>query len=121
MTPAAIDRIDEIRRKTQPAPRMRLTDFARGSAWREKLPECGMIEVTDRSETAGWLLSNEYMEDMLQLVDDLAVELEREQVAAMVDARRGCQDWLSGNALAQRALASFQDRKEAMRAVLDGD
>lgn len=120
MAPAIVEKYEELRVKTTRASRLTLTELARGKKWREDLPACGLIELTDRSETAGWLLSDEYMEEMVSLVDGLLVEQEQRQVQAMLDARADYQDWCSGDVLAQRALKSFEERKDSLKAACRG-
>ena len=114
MTPPVLEKVDELRTQAKGGARISLTDLARGKAWRDELPECGIIEITDRSDTAGWLLSNEYVNDLLSLIDDLLADQERRQVNEMLAARSAYNDWRSGDELAARALADLDSHMVAM-------
>lgn len=119
MAPSALDRIEDIQSKVQHVPRVTLTELARGKGWRKELPECGLMELVDRGETSGWLISDEYMGELLQSLRELAEGEERREIQAMMDARAEYQDWLGGQALAEKAAASLKARKEAMKAAFD--
>lgn len=121
MTPLALERYEEMKGKTAKLARVTYTDLARSKAWRSQLPEQGIIGIDDRGETPAWLVSDEYLEEMLELVDELLTEREERQIQAMLDARKGYQNWLEGTDLAQQAKASFAARKTQMRAAAHGD
>ena len=121
MTADALDTFEELQRKTQHVPRLSLTDLARTSQWRKDLPACGLIEVMDRTDTAGWLVSDGYMNDLLNLVQDLSNEQEQQQIKAMLDAREAYQDWQSGDALLSSSLERFEARKGQLKAAVRGD
>lgn len=121
MSPDTIDRVASIRGKVHSDSRVSVTDFARGRRWREELPQCGVIEIVDRTETAGFLLSKEGMNSLLETIDSLEEQVERAQIDAMFAARSDYQNPLEGDSLVEGALASFEARKDALREILDVD
>lgn len=114
MTTPALEKADELRAQAKGGARISLTDLARGKAWRDELPVRGIIEITDRSDTAGWLLSDEYVNDLLSLIDCLLADQERRQIDEMLAARSDYNDWRSGDELAALALKDLENRMPAM-------
>ena len=102
-------------------PRVSVTDFARGRRWREELPQCDVMEVVDRTETAGYLVSPKAMRALVDALSELEAQVEQLSVAAMLDARGDCDTWLQGDELANSALESFDMRVVALKEVLSGD
>lgn len=122
MTPPVLERVDNLRAQVNGVARISLTDLARGKAWRDELPERGIIEITDRSDTAGWLLSDECVNDLLSLVEDLVAEREERQINDMLAARSDYDDWCGGDELAAKALESLDGCMTAMKnAVQSGE
>lgn len=120
MVTTLLNEVEELRSHTHVAPRITLSELARGKGWREELPESGVIEVTDRAQTVGWLLSDERVHGLLTLIDELAAELEERQVQDILSARTGYQDWRSGDDLEREALESLDKRVGAMEAAACG-
>lgn len=121
MTPAVLEKIDSVRTKTAGIPRLTYTELARGKAWRAQLPECGVMEVTDKGETSAFLLSGDYMYALVSLLDEVASEYEQGQIDQMLAVRANYQNWQQGEQLAVDALASFEARKADFRNIADGN
>lgn len=120
MVTALLNEVDELRTYTNAATRITVSELARGKGWREDLPERGIIEVTDRTQTIGWLLSDERVNGLLALIDELTAELEERQVRDMLAARAGYQDWRVGDDLERTALESLDKRVAAMGVAARG-
>ena len=118
MSQTTIEYAGDICERVASQPRVSVTDFARGRRWREELPQCDVMEVVDRTETAGYLVSPKALVDALS---ELEAQVEQLSVAAMLDARGDCDTWLQGDELANSALESFDMRVVALKEVLSGD
>lgn len=121
MAPAILEKADSIRSNTAPRPRIGLTEFARSKKWRSELAEHDTIEIVDRGETAGFLLSPDGMESLLGTIDSLEKEIERMQIDSIFEARRQSEKPLTGTDLAKKATDSFLSRKKAMERAVNGD
>lgn len=116
---ATIDRANAVRDGIRATRRVNVTELARGKAWRDELPECDVMEIVDRGANAGWLLSDAGMGAMLDTIDYLEERLEQASMAAIVNARRGYDEWMEGDDLAKAALAALDERGGEMKAALD--
>lgn len=116
---ATMDKANAVRTGVRATRRVNVTELARGKAWREQLPECDVMEIIDRGANAGWLVSDAGMGAMLDTIDYLEERLEQASMAAIVNARRGYDDWMEGDDLARGALAALDERGSDMRAALD--
>ena len=96
MSPQELKHFEDLKAKSRKTPRVTYTELARGKEWREELPECGIIEVVDRSETSAWLVTDEYLHGIISLIDELLDEREERQIQGMLAAREGYQDWREG-------------------------
>lgn len=114
-----LERAGSVRDSVLGRPRISATELARSKDWRERLPKEGVIEVTDRGGTAGWLVSDEDMRSLVEGYAYLEQEVERAQVAAMLGARRGSKP-LSGEALGAAVLEAHRARKDELRGIVDG-
>ncbi|WP_080799512.1 hypothetical protein [Arabiibacter massiliensis] len=115
-----LNRASNVRDLVSGRPRISVTDLSRSKDWRAQLPEAGVMEVTDRGDTAAWLLSDEDMRAILDGYTYLEEELERAQIAAMFKAREGSVA-KSGAELEAAAMDVFAARKKELRSVIDGD
>ena len=102
MTPVAtLERVAEVRSAVNRKPRISMTDMARDTSWKKTLPEQGIIEVTERGETAAWLLSDEYMKALLEEIAELEAAVEYFETRGIVAQREGDFHPLSGSELAK--------------------
>ena len=121
MVPNAIlDRVNEVRNAVTGCRRISVTDLTRGKDWRSMLPEAGIMEVTDRGDTAGWLVSDSDMRAMVEDYNRLEEELERAQIAAMF-AEREASHPLTGNDLAAGVRSVFEARKQELMGIVADD
>lgn len=110
MDAAVLSGWGEMRNKLAGIPRVGVTELARSKDWRSKLAEKGFAEVTERSETVGYLVTPENMEDLVAIMSSYEEELERIQADLLFFARADMQDWRRGKDLADAAKASFSER-----------
>lgn len=113
-----LERATGISSRAQKGARMSVTDLARGTDWRKRLPEEGIIEVTDRGDTTAWLVSDQDMQALVEGFALLERELEQAQVAAIF-ATRETGHPESGRALRDSALRSFETRKDEFKDILN--
>ena len=120
MSPAlAASRVAEIRSVIHDDRRVSLTDFSRGRAWRDKLAANGILELQDRSERIAWVVSEQDMTQIVDYIAELEEQMERDSAEAMVRTREGREDWKGGPELAEAALKSFEQRKDALMAAVE--
>lgn len=117
----ALEMSNAIRSRATERQRIGVTELARGTAWREKLVGCKILEVVDRGSTAGWLLSQEGMSSLLDTISYFEEEAERAQVAYIVEARSARDDWNAGEDLRQAVEAEAENTLGKLKAALDGD
>ena len=117
---AALERMGIMRDLVSGRSRISVTELTRGKEWRRRLPESGVIEITDRGDTAGWLVSDDDMSAIIEGYAYLEEQLEQAQIAVMFSTRSDARP-LSGEALAAAVGDAFDARKSALRGVLDGD
>lgn len=113
-----LERADNVRSTVQGRRRISITELSRGKDWRTQLPEAGIIEVTDRGDTTAWLVSDEDMQALVEGYRYLEEELERMQIATLFGARATDKP-ATGSTLKQKALASFDRRKDALREIVN--
>ena len=101
--------------------RLGMSEFARGRAWRASLQEAGCVEVTDRADTVGVLMTPDYARGLSDYIRQLEGELEQAHVEALFELRRDYSAPESGADLAQAASACFDAREAGIREFLDGD
>ena len=75
------------------------------------------MEVTDRGDTAAWLLSDEDMKAILDGYTYLEEELESAKIAAMFKVREGS-SIKSGAELEAAAMSAFAARKQELRSII---
>lgn len=122
MAPADVmERVGRFKSTPGPHGRISVTELARGKEWRNDLPKIGVMEVTDRGETAGWLVSKEDMEAVAYAIISLEQEVEELSVAAMFEARAGDNqtDWKSGKQLRESAQTYFDSHGDEIMAIVD--
>ena len=92
----ALSMSEHIQNRFAVQDRISVTELARGTEWRRRLADCGVLEVVDRGATAGWLLSSDGMQALLDTISYFEAEAERTQVAYIVESRARYEDWRSG-------------------------
>ena len=115
-----IDRASAIGRRVAGDVRISVTELSRGNEWRAQLPVAGVIEITDRGDTAGWLLSDEDMRSLVESIALLEEELERAQIATLFKSRENSKPQ-TGKALKNAANKAFAARKSQLREIVDAD
>lgn len=122
MTPlTAEDTFSKVRGVISGGARLGVSDFARSREWRGQLAEQGIVEVVDRTDTVGYVLSPEYVQALTEFVDQLEEELEQAHIRMMLDQRRDYSDPSSGEQLSVAAKAHLKEKSAKIREFLDGD
>jgi len=121
MTTEELDRVHTIRNSVQPYHRLGLTDLARTRQWRDDLLAYDIIEIIDRSDTTGYLISVKGLQALLDAITSLEEELEQIQIDALFAGREYLENWESGNALAHKAKLSLKLAQSKVRDSADGD
>ena len=116
---AAAGNIADIRSRISGDRRVSLSEFTRGKGWRAKLADNAFMEVQEHSERIGWLISEDGMADFVEYVSELEEKVERAEVAAIVESRRGHENWMSGAAGAEAAKAFFAENVERLMGAVD--
>lgn len=116
-----LERIDSLKKASRPIGHITVTDLARSKEWRKELPKVGVMEITDRGETAGWLVSEKDIEAIVYAVIELERELEEASLTAMFHARPhdDLADWKSGSELKTEALQYLEEHGEGIKETLD--
>lgn len=119
MAPATVKaRVSGIRDKIRDDGHVTLTDFARGKGWRVKLSDYDIVELREHGERTAWIVSEDGMEGIVDYISDLEAQLERASIEAMIDSRRGLDNWASGKELAEGAARYFKEHEKALLAEL---
>ena len=113
-----LERAGAVRDRVAGRPRISVTELSRSKEWRDELPSAGVIEVTDRGGTAGWLVSADGMEAIVEGYTYLEEELERAQIAAIFKLREGASP-LSGDELKSAVRERWETRKDELRSTVD--
>jgi hypothetical protein len=100
---------NDIINLTRTTPRIGITDLQKDTrGWRRKLKASGLIEITDRNSTAGYLVSVETIQRLAQDFEEQERLLEEQTVQAMFNARLDVADWKSGITLAEGAKEIYK-------------
>lgn len=122
MSPAeTLEVSNVIRNRVMNQQRISVTELARNTTWRKKLASCRLLEIVDRGSSVGWLVSNKGMEALLDTISYFEAEAESAQVAYIVEARTGRDDWKSGPALKQDIDAHAKETIAALEAAFYDD
>ena len=122
MSEATLTRCKEIREQMHDARSLSYTELARSTGWRDELGQAGVFKVGDsrgRRESA-WVVSQDCMDALLELVEQTEAAREEEQVEEMLAARGDYRNWMQGDELADAAMASYLERRTAFEEALDG-
>ena len=60
------ERAEALREISTPGSRIGLTELSRSNAWRKALEQRGLLEIVDRADTAGYLVSVDSLNEMLE-------------------------------------------------------
>jgi len=120
MTTQTVEDVEKIRRGFDMESRIGITQLGRSREWRKHLEDHAALEVLDRNQTAGILLSPEIFKSLLAYLDNVDQELEQAQVEQLYGNRKEM-DWASGEDLATKAKMSFESRQDHIRKFLDGN
>lgn len=119
MSPQVANRVKDAYAGSRKANRIGLSDFSHGRKWREDLAEASILEIVDRTETAGWLLSDDGLGSLVSRIEELEDELEHARLAAIFVARSNRDSWKKGSELAEAAKASARVRRKAIEEAAD--
>lgn len=111
-----LQRADAVRDAAAKRAKMSVTELSRGKAWRYELPRVGVIEITDRGDTAGWLISSEDMAAIIEGYTRLQEEVEQAQIDALF-ASRPDTDPLTGDMLRETARNQLDARLNEIKKI----
>jgi hypothetical protein len=101
------------------------TDLARGSSWRKRLPESGILQITDRGKSAGWIVSDAEMSKLETELEQLEAHncqleeaLEALQIEAIFKTRKGGKPQTGAN-LKKSAKQVAAARGQELKALLN--
>ena len=114
MSPKLAKRVQDVYEGSSKANRIGLSDFSHGRKWREDLADASILEIVDRTETAGWLISDDGLNSLVGRIEELEQELEQARVEMIFAARAYRDTWLEGTELADGAKKSAQARRAAI-------
>jgi hypothetical protein len=115
-----LENVEKIRRGFEVGSRVGVSQLGRSTQWRSDLERLSALEVLDRNQTAGILLSPSVYKSLLEYLDNMDKALEQAQVEQLFDYRKEMH-WTSGEDLATKAKTSLKARQEHIRGLLDGD
>lgn len=120
MTIEMLENVEKIRRGFEVGSRVGVSQLGRSTQWRSDLERLSALEILDRNQTAGILLSPSVYKSLLEYLDNIDTVLEQAQVEQLFEQRKEIH-WTSGEDLATKAKASLKEREKHIRGVLDGD
>lgn len=120
MSAKLADQVQNAYIGSRKANRIGLSDFSHGRKWRDDLAEKGVLEIVDRSETAGWLVSDESMGSLVDRIGTLEDELEQARLEVLFAARAHRDSWMQGEELAEAAKASARKRRKSIEEAARG-
>ena len=118
---ATLERVADMRNAVNRKPRISMTDMARDTSWKKTLPEQGIIEITERGETAAWLVSDESMEALMEEFAELEAAVEYYEVQHIIAQREADYRPLSGDELLQAIDAEWAKREEESGEPIHGN
>ena len=114
------ERAEALREISTPGSRIGLTELSRSNAWRKALEQRGLLKIVDRADTAGYLVSVDSLNEMLDVINALESEVEHLTIQQMFTTRGDKEQWETGSELSQSAQESLKRRKEKIHAFLYG-
>ena len=121
MTIEELDRIHAIRNSVQSHQRLGLTDLSRSRQWRDDLLTYDIMEIIDRTDTTGYLVSVNGMQALLDAITRLEEELEQIQIDALFASREQLENWEHGNELALKAKQALSQAQSMVRKPANGN
>ena len=102
---------EDIINLTRTTPRIGVTDLQKDTrGWRRKLNKSGLIEITDRNSTAGYLVSVETIQQLAQDFEEQERLIEEQAIQAMFNARISSAERKSGTELAEDTKEVYKKR-----------
>lgn len=127
MSVEMLERVEKVKSFELPE-RLSVTKLARSSEWRSSLQEKEILEILDRTETIGIMLSLEAFEGIQMYIKELEAEIElmeheKEilQVQTIVESRKDYTNYLSGKELEDAALQLLDEGTAQVRGILNDD
>ena len=114
-------RIDSTYWTVKAQPRLSITSLVRSKDWRDTLDKDGLVEVLDRGDTCAWLVSPEFMDELMDGYSKTQDRLEEESLRTLIETRADNRQPLTGAALADAAKRYLTENIDVMRSVVDGD
>ncbi|MDU1289432.1 MAG: hypothetical protein E6965_09590 [Bifidobacterium bifidum] len=114
-------RANAFRLTTSQGTRVTLTELGRSNKWRKNLADKGVLELVDRSDTTGFIVSVDAMNDLLDALDRYESEAETLAVQPMFEARKDRIEAKSGIELRDAAMQALEDRPELMKFLQSED
>lgn len=96
-----------------------VTQLSRSTAWKKRLQEMDAMQVLDRNQTAGVLMTKDAYVAVMDYIDALEKELDDAQVSALLAARQNMDDWTEGDDLAGKAEDSLVKRSDYLQGIFD--
>lgn len=119
MSPAELlQRADAVRDAASKRTQISVTELSRSKAWRNELSHAGVIEITDRGNTAAWLVSSEDMRALIEGYVRLQKEAEQAQIDALFASRPDTEP-LTGNALRTAAREHLDARLDEISEIAE--
>ena len=87
--------------------------------WQSVFEKNGAIEVLDRNETYGVMLTPEVFKKIRAYINALEEQLEQTQLNLLFARRGENTKWLSGDELQQKTFENFDNRVDTIRVLLD--
>lgn len=119
-TIAADKMVERFQDAIDPIERIGVSEFARCKTWRDRLPDIGCFQITDRNGVVGYVLAPEYAEAINEKMIELEEQAERAQIEAMFEARAGYTNVLEGKELKTAALDYFDKHADELLEVVNG-
>lgn len=122
MSPADFDGVfGSYKCAIKPVERIDASELSDLRIWRGELSAASCLEVVDRGVVVGYLLSPGYGALLNERLTELESQVERTQIAAMLEVRGGYEDVKTGEELKTDALAYFDGNCDALlKSVDDG-
>jgi len=120
MTTQMMKDVETIRRGFPLGGRVSVTNLSRSTEWRKELQEYKMLEVVERTQTAGVILLPEVFMAMLKYMEELEAERDQSEMNLIITLREQMQDWKTGTELAEKAKERVRERRQEIREALNG-